>query len=74
MKRHVTEGADSRLGFYVKQPEPEQPLPPGFELPPQPKLPPGYVDAPLVRVFNFLRASSSPSVPADSANVNSMAF
>jgi len=58
MKRHITEEADSRLGLYVPRPEPEQPYPPGFESPPRPKLPPGYTDTPLVRIFNFLRESS----------------
>ncbi|KAF5351922.1 hypothetical protein D9756_007453 [Leucocoprinus leucothites] len=54
LKRHITEEADSRLGLYVQRPKPEQPFPPGFEPPPRPKLPLGYVDAPLVRMFNFL--------------------
>ncbi|KAJ3571005.1 hypothetical protein NP233_g4045 [Leucocoprinus birnbaumii] len=58
LKRHITEEADSRLGLYVQRPEPEQPYPPGFEPPPRPKLPPGYVDAPLVRIFNFLQMMS----------------
>ncbi len=59
MKRYITEEADSRLGYYV--PIPEEPLPPGVERPPgyapptKPTLPEGFVDAPLVRVFNFLR-------------------
>lgn len=60
MKRYITEEADSRLGFYV--PVLEEPLPPGVERPPgmpgppaKPVLPEGFVDAPLVRVFNFLR-------------------
>jgi mediator of RNA polymerase II transcription subunit 14 len=58
LKRHITDEADSRLAYYLRLPELEQ-APPGFEPPSRPKLPPGYVDAPLVRVFNFLRESSS---------------
>ncbi|KXN90150.1 Mediator of RNA polymerase II transcription subunit 14 [Leucoagaricus sp. SymC.cos] len=57
LKRHITEEADSQLGLYVQRPEPEQ-VPPGFEPPPRPKLPPGYTDAPLVRIFNFLQMMS----------------
>ncbi|KAF8909892.1 MED14-domain-containing protein [Mucidula mucida] len=62
MKRYITEEADSRLGYYV--PIPEEPLPPGVERPPgyapptKPTLPEGFVDAPLVRVFNFLQMMS----------------
>lgn len=54
LKRHITDEANSILAYYLQLPELEQ-APPGFEVPPRPKLPPGYVDAPLVRVFNFLR-------------------
>ena len=53
MKRHVTEEADSRLNYYT--PPPEDASQPGMELPPRPQLPPGKVDAPLVRLYNFLR-------------------
>lgn len=58
LKRHITDEADARLAYYLRLPELEQ-VPPGFEPPSRPKLPPGYVDAPLVRVFNFLRMLSS---------------
>ena len=54
LKRHLADEADSRLAYYLQLPEVEQ-APPGFELPSKPRLPPGYVDAPLIRVFNFLR-------------------
>jgi mediator of RNA polymerase II transcription subunit 14 len=57
LKRHITDEADSRLAYYLQLPELEQ-APPGFEPPSRPKLPPGYVDAPLVRVFNFFRKLS----------------
>lgn len=56
MKRHITDEADARLAFYL--PLPENIHPPGMEMPPRPQLPPNVFDAPLVRVFNFLRASS----------------
>ncbi|KAF9453911.1 MED14-domain-containing protein [Macrolepiota fuliginosa MF-IS2] len=57
LKHHITDEANSRLAYYLQLPELEQ-APPGFEAPPRPKLPPGYVDAPLVRVFNFLQMMS----------------
>ncbi len=52
LKRNITDEADARLAFYLK---PDEPPPPGVEVPPRPQLPEGVVDAPLVRVFNFLR-------------------
>ena len=51
MKRHITNEADARLAYYL----PPDEIPPGEEMPPRPQLPEGTVDAPLVRVFNFLR-------------------
>ena len=56
LKRHIADEADGRLGFY---------LPPPEDIPPvegQPdiqkhELPPGVFDAPLVRLYNFLRMS-----------------
>ena len=53
MKRHITEEADARLAFYLPPPE----LPPDAIAPEpaRPQLPEGVVDAPLVRLFNFLR-------------------
>jgi len=53
MRRHITDEADARLAFYLPLPDAVQP--PGVELPPRPQLPEGVVDAPLIRVFNFLR-------------------
>ena len=52
LKRNITDEADARLAFYLP---PDEPPPPGAEAPPRPQLPDGVVDAPLVRVFNFLR-------------------
>ncbi|THH13385.1 hypothetical protein EW146_g6822 [Bondarzewia mesenterica] len=58
LKRHITDEADARLAYYLPLP-PDQPSPPpGIELPPIPKLPDGTVDAPLVRIFNFLQMMS----------------
>lgn len=55
MKRHITEGVDAQLAMYVPiTPPPEGQVPP-VELPPRPQLPEGTMDAPLVRVYNFLR-------------------
>ncbi|RPD78468.1 MED14-domain-containing protein [Lentinus tigrinus ALCF2SS1-7] len=55
LKRNITDEADARLAFYLP---PDQPPPPGVEVPPRPALPEGVVDAPLVRVFNFLQMMS----------------
>ena len=55
LKRHITEEADGRLGFYL--PIPENAIPPGVEPPARPQLPFGTVDVPLVRLFNYLRES-----------------
>lgn len=54
LKRHITDEADARLAFYLPLPEDLVP-PPGVEIPPRPQLPEGTVDAPLIRLFNFLR-------------------
>ncbi|EKM54002.1 uncharacterized protein PHACADRAFT_174499 [Phanerochaete carnosa HHB-10118-sp] len=56
LKRHITEEADARLGFYLPPPEP---LPDAIvPEPPRPQLPDGVFDAPLVRLFNFLQMMS----------------
>ncbi|KAI0644574.1 MED14-domain-containing protein [Trametes meyenii] len=55
LKHNITEEANARLGFYLP---PDQPPPPGVEPSPRPELPEGVVDAPLVRVFNFLQMMS----------------
>ncbi|KAI0316938.1 mediator complex subunit MED14-domain-containing protein [Amylostereum chailletii] len=57
MMRALTAEADNRLGFYIPNPE-EPPPPPGQEPPPKKELPEGVVDAPLVRLFNFLQMMS----------------
>ena len=54
LKRHIADEADARLAFYLPLP-PDPALPPDAPIPPRPQLPEGVVDAPLVRVFNFLR-------------------
>lgn len=56
LKRNITDEADARLAFYLP---PNEPPPAGVEAPPRPQLPEGVVDAPLVRVFNFLRKCCS---------------
>ncbi|KIY71148.1 MED14-domain-containing protein [Cylindrobasidium torrendii FP15055 ss-10] len=58
-KRFITEEADLRLGQYVQAPPPADPMQdPNAPPPPRPGLPEGYVDAPLVRMYNFLRMMS----------------
>jgi len=49
-KRFIAVEIMSHLSKYLPV---TQPLPPGVEPPPQ--LPAGTVDAPLIRMFNFLR-------------------
>ncbi|KDQ53591.1 hypothetical protein JAAARDRAFT_39281 [Jaapia argillacea MUCL 33604] len=58
MKRHLADEADARLAYYLPLPADQPPPPPGVEVPPRPQLPEGTVDAPLVRVFNFLQMMS----------------
>lgn len=53
LKRHITDEADARLGFYL--PLEEKPPEGALPEPKRPQLPEGVVDAPLVRLFNFLR-------------------
>ncbi|KAJ8518069.1 hypothetical protein ONZ45_g4838 [Pleurotus djamor] len=54
LKRHITDEADARLSYYLPKP----PLAPGLEPPPVPQLPDGFIDAPLIRLFNFLQMMS----------------
>ncbi|KAG6920079.1 hypothetical protein DXG01_010147 [Tephrocybe rancida] len=54
MKRHITDEADARLAFYLPVPEEAQ----ESSIPPRPMLPPGVIDTPLVRVYNFLQMMS----------------
>ncbi|KAH9940499.1 MED14-domain-containing protein [Epithele typhae] len=53
LRRLITSEADARLTFYLKS---DEPPPPGA--PPRPTLPENMVDAPLVRLFNFLQMMS----------------
>ncbi|KIJ59729.1 hypothetical protein HYDPIDRAFT_118235 [Hydnomerulius pinastri MD-312] len=57
LKRHVADEADARMAYYLSLPEPAE-VPPGTEVPERPKLPEGTVDAPLVRLYNFLQMMS----------------
>ena len=54
LKRHISDEADSRMAYYLPLPK-QMDLPPDAEVPERPKLPEGTVDAPLVRLYNFLR-------------------
>jgi len=56
LKRHITDEADNRLAFYLPLPA-DQPPPPDLDLSAS-QLPEGVVDAPLVRVYNFLQMMS----------------
>lgn len=61
VKRFITDEADARLACYLPIPEDEQQPPaPAATLPApaRPVLPPGAVDAPLARLYNFLRKLS----------------
>ncbi|KZT24268.1 MED14-domain-containing protein [Neolentinus lepideus HHB14362 ss-1] len=58
MKRHIEEGVNAQLGMYVPLPPPAEGQVPPVRQPPRPQLPEGVVDAPLVRVFNFLQMMS----------------
>ncbi|KAF9220121.1 MED14-domain-containing protein [Gyrodon lividus] len=57
LKRHITDEADARMAYYLPLPEPVE-LPPNTEVHERPKLPEGTVDAPLVRLYNFLQMMS----------------
>jgi hypothetical protein len=61
LKEHLTTEADNRLGCYLPIPEPEEPPDPSLPPPERPKLPADVVDAPLVRIYNFLRKCSASS-------------
>jgi mediator of RNA polymerase II transcription subunit 14 len=54
IKRHITDEADARLAFYLPFPADQPPIP---DAPPRPQLPQDVVDAPLIRLYNFLRMS-----------------
>ncbi|KDR75325.1 hypothetical protein GALMADRAFT_249364 [Galerina marginata CBS 339.88] len=55
IKRHITDEADARLRFYLPPPTPQSPVP---EIATRTQLPQGVVDAPLVRLYNFLQMMS----------------
>ncbi|KIP06411.1 hypothetical protein PHLGIDRAFT_460187 [Phlebiopsis gigantea 11061_1 CR5-6] len=58
LMRPIADEADLRLGYYL-QPEPVVPEGTDLPKPPSPpRLPDGVVDAPLVRLFNFLQMMS----------------
>ncbi|KAG6333415.1 hypothetical protein ID866_5677 [Astraeus odoratus] len=57
LKRHIADEADARMAYYLPLPEPVE-VPPITEVPERPKLPEGAVDAPLVRLYNFLQMMS----------------
>ncbi|KAH7925939.1 MED14-domain-containing protein [Leucogyrophana mollusca] len=57
LKRHMADEADSRMAFYLPLPEESDPVV-GPDTPPRPQLLPGTVDAPLIRLFNFLQIMS----------------
>ncbi|KAF8904360.1 mediator complex subunit MED14-domain-containing protein [Gymnopilus junonius] len=52
IKRHITDEADARLRLYLPLPASQLPMPP------RPQLPQGVVDAPLIRLYNFLQMMS----------------
>ncbi|KAF8629115.1 hypothetical protein AX17_005701 [Amanita inopinata Kibby_2008] len=56
LKRHITDEADNQLAKFVQFSSEEQLA--GVEVPQKPQLPDGVVDAPLVRLYNFLQMMS----------------
>lgn len=59
LKRHIADEADARLAFYLPTTEAEQQAQPPEvqkQMASRPKLPVDIVDAPLVRLYNFLRS------------------
>ncbi|KAG1750599.1 mediator complex subunit MED14-domain-containing protein [Suillus paluster] len=57
LRRHIADEADSRMACYLPLPDNPE-FAPNPEDPPRPQLPEGTVDAPLVRLFNFLQMMS----------------
>ncbi|CAA7259201.1 unnamed protein product [Cyclocybe aegerita] len=55
MKHHIADEANNQLARYLP-PLPDQQQIPGAQ--PRPQLPEGVVDAPLIRVYNFLQMMS----------------
>lgn len=54
LRQHIADEADLRMACYLPLPDKPE-FAPNPEDPPRPQLPEGAVDAPLVRLFNFLR-------------------
>ncbi|KZT40826.1 MED14-domain-containing protein [Sistotremastrum suecicum HHB10207 ss-3] len=57
LKQFIAEEADRRLSMYLPPPPPD-PLPEGYIPPERPKIPHNSVDAPLIRLYNFLQMMS----------------
>ncbi|KAI6036221.1 mediator complex subunit MED14-domain-containing protein [Pisolithus microcarpus] len=57
LKRHIADEADARMAYYLPFPETED-GPPNIERTERPQLPEGAIDAPLVRLYNFLQMMS----------------
>ncbi|PPQ98421.1 hypothetical protein CVT24_004100 [Panaeolus cyanescens] len=55
IKRHIIDEADARLAFYLPLPADEHHIP---DMAPRPQLPANVIDAPLIRIFNFLQMMS----------------
>ncbi|KAI6103423.1 mediator complex subunit MED14-domain-containing protein [Pisolithus sp. B1] len=56
-KRHIADEADAKMAYYLPFPETAD-APSNIEKPERPKLPEGTIDAPLVRLYNFLQIMS----------------
>ena len=59
MARHITNEADARLAHYLPLLD-EPPQGSATEVLPRSQLPEGVMDAPLVRLYNFLRTPINP--------------
>ncbi|KAI6045803.1 mediator complex subunit MED14-domain-containing protein [Pisolithus marmoratus] len=57
LKQHFADEANARMAYYLPFPETAGVLP-NIEKPERPKLPEGTIDAPLVRLYNFLQMMS----------------
>ncbi|KAG1762429.1 mediator complex subunit MED14-domain-containing protein [Suillus occidentalis] len=57
LRRHIADEADLRMARYLPLPDKPE-FAPNPEDPPRPQLPEGTVDAPLVRLYNFLQMMS----------------
>ncbi len=61
LKQHIADEADGRLAFYLPPPE-DIPVVEGQPEVQKHELPPGVFDAPLVRLYNFLRKLPLPFI------------